>query len=68
MQDAGNLLGIELHRNRGFLGAVENAWNHAGDAHPACRILVELALAGLCCHYFLLSHTFLLLLPDLRAN
>ena len=57
MKDAGNLLGIELHRNRGLLGAIENARNHTGDAHPACCILVELALTGLCCDYFLLSHT-----------
>src|SRR3984885_155469 len=59
MQNAGNLLGVDFHRDRGLLGAIENAWNHPGDAHPAGRILIELALALLCCNYFLLSHTFL---------
>src|ERR1700722_18582687 len=59
MQNAGNLLGVYFHRNRGFLGAVEDAWNHSGDAYPAGRILIEFALASLRCNYFLLSHTFL---------
>ena len=60
MQNAGNLLGIEFYRDRRFLGAIEDARNHTGDAYPAGRILIELALAGLCCDHFLLSHTFLL--------
>ena len=47
MQNAGNLLGIEFDRNRGFLGAIDDGRNLAGDAYAAGRILVELALAGL---------------------
>ena len=66
MKNAGNLLGIEFHRNRRFLGAIQDPRNHTGDAHPARCILVELALAGLCCDHFLLSHTFLL--TKQRAN
>src|SRR5580698_8657565 len=57
VQNAGNLLGVEFDRDRGFLGAIKDARNHTGDAYPAGRILIELALAGLCCNYFLLSHT-----------
>ncbi len=52
VQDAEHLLGIELDGLRGLFRAIDDGWNFALNANPACGVLVEFSLAGSCCYYF----------------